>query len=209
MRHCLARVSRAAACIIDTRLPAGDPLVALFQNGINTELAVQKAFPRLKLASCVLYLAVTQPSPGVINFGEGSIQNLVMGLYSGHHYRGRESEGRDAEQAVQRLFSLAQKAVKADVRVISPGCVTESNTQFQAVRFHKTSWNVAFGGLGCLSGYDTLSLLEDAGTYALLEKMLGEVYGLAERALGVSFPPGIPFSLSLIPRGPLLDPSIP
>lgn len=43
----------------------GDPLVVLMQNGVGIEQELQSVYPNLKIASCVLYLAVTQPVPGM------------------------------------------------------------------------------------------------------------------------------------------------
>jgi 2-dehydropantoate 2-reductase len=201
----VSEVERVSS-LISPLVQKGDPLVVLMQNGVGIEKEVQSVYPSLKLASCVLYLAVTQTVPGIqinfktnskgiIKFGDGSIQNFVIGLYSGPHFS-RIDKASKAQDSVEKLYILATQVLKASVKMISPPSLLSENVELQAVRFHKTSWNLAFGVLCILTNMDTLALLEDPGTFSALGKLFNEVFLVASKHLNIEFPPPGLFTVS-------------
>jgi ketopantoate reductase len=134
-------------------------------------------------------MPLTLTLPGRITFGDGSIQNFIIGLYSGKHFANRLDEASNAQESVDVLYLLAKGVLKASVKMISSTSLEIENVEFQAVRFHKTAWNLAFGVQCILTNKDTLALLQDPGTFSSLEKLFSEVFLVATNHLNISFPP--------------------
>ncbi|MFC1770951.1 ketopantoate reductase family protein [Candidatus Margulisiibacteriota bacterium] len=131
----------------------------LLQNGIDIEKGLQKKFPGNEIISGLAFVCATRIKPGLVNHQEYG--KLVFGLYP----KGNSPK----VQTLCRLFEEAGVPCKEDKNIIWS-------------RWKKLIWNVPFNSISVLAGgLTTAQMLKNEQTKDLVNKIMQEVYLLAEK----------------------------
>jgi 2-dehydropantoate 2-reductase len=109
------------------------------QNGVGVEEPLQRSFPRHTILSGIVYVACTQPSPGVFHQNTSiNTRSLALGLYGGQTapdpHRVRHSRLLDFA-SLEPTFGVSQDIVKE--------------------KWIKQLWNGAFNTIAAIAGMNT------------------------------------------------------
>ena len=143
----------------------GTTAIVLAQNGIGIEEDYARLYPSNPIISGVVYLPVTQVSPGVIE--HGPLQRFEIGTYPAR------STVSGAQEKVHHLSSL-WKAGGADAPVFE---------DVQTVRWKKLAINAAWNPLAALSLCDDANFLRSSRTAEpLIKTVMAEIGAIATAA---------------------------
>lgn len=134
------------------------------QNGVGVEGPLQRSFPRHTILSGIVYVACTQPAPGVF-YQNTSIntRSLALGLFEKpscpEDHRARNSRLLDFA-SLEATFGVSQDIVKE--------------------KWIKQLWNGAFNTMAAISGMDTHQLLSSPKHQKLVIQVMKETYQVAK-----------------------------
>ena len=94
--------------VIEPVVTKGRTLIALIQNGIGIEDEYIDRFPENPLVSGVVYLPVTQTSPGHIQMG--GVERLELGLFPASAYQTKPEVKQSADQFMEILTKAGSNA---------------------------------------------------------------------------------------------------
>lgn len=144
------------------------------QNGVGVEEPLQRSFPRQTILSGIVYVACTQPTPGVF-YQNTSInaRSLALGLFAKpacpEDHRARHSRLLDFA-SLESTFGVSEDIVKE--------------------KWIKQLWNGAFNTMAAISGMHTHQLLSSPKHLELVTNVMRETYQVA-KASNVSLEDGI------------------
>jgi 2-dehydropantoate 2-reductase len=139
------------------------------QNGVGVEEPLQRAFPGHTILSGIVYIACTQPTPGIF-YQNTSIntRSLALGLFAKpacpDDHRARNSRLLDFA-SLESTFGISQDIVKE--------------------KWIKQLWNGAFNTMAAISGMNTHQLVSSPKHLELVAQVMRETYQVA-RASDVS-----------------------
>lgn len=174
--------------------------IVLAQNGIGIEEEYKEHFPTNTIISGVVYLPVTQVSPGFIEMG--SLERLEIGLYpspakpsdsktrNGALDSGYHSPSDDASAKLQHFAALFTAA----------GATCVVHADIQALRWIKLAVNAAWNPICALTRSDDANYLRSAGANPSLAwppapdrcNSLAEVYAVMREVAGLAAAAGYP-----------------
>jgi 2-dehydropantoate 2-reductase len=147
------------------------------QNGVGVEEPLQRSFPRHTILSGIVYVACTQPSPGVFHQNTSiNTRSLALGLYGGQTapdpHRVRHSRLLDFA-SLEPTFGVSQDIVKE--------------------KWIKQLWNGAFNTIAAIAGMNTHQLLSSPKHLELVTQIMRETCHVAKAS-------GVPLEDDLVER---------
>lgn len=162
------------------------------QNGVGVEAPLQRSFPENTVLSGIVYIACTQPSPGL--FAQNTCINahsLALGLYG---------RSKSASHDKQREFSLRDFTSLESSFGVSPDVVKE--------KWIKQIWNGAFNTMAALSGMDTHEIISSPRLLQLVRRIMTETYQVAVASGAVLDESIVEQMLVMTKRSPPVVPSM-
>lgn len=136
------------------------------QNGVGVEEPLQRSFPRHTILSGIVYVACTQPTPGVFHQNTSiNPRSLALGLYGGSKPSNSPDQHRARRSRLLDFASLESTfGVSADI---------------VAEKWIKQLWNGAFNTTAAVSGLNTHQLLASPKHLALVTQVMRETLQVA------------------------------
>ncbi|PWW75524.1 6-phosphogluconate dehydrogenase C-terminal domain-like protein [Tuber magnatum] len=149
-------------------LPETTPII-LIQNGVGIEEPYRLAFPKNPIASGILYLTISQPTPGEIR-QEGKANSLRIGP---------DHPLPEEEQEKIQFFG----------DVLGASCEVTVHKDIRYERWRKVAWNGCWNTVCAATGLDTQSLIQSSPeAKELIIDLLREIAMTAE-AVGIKMDP--------------------
>ena len=166
---CANKATNASAYGSIASVVRDDTVLVSAQNGVGVEEPLQRSFPRHTILSGIVYIACTQPSPGIFHQNTSiNARSLALGLFTKpscpEDHRARHSQLLDFA-SLEPTFGVSQDIVKE--------------------KWIKQLWNGAFNTMAAITGLNTHQLMSSPKHLELVTQIMRETYQVA-RASDVS-----------------------